>query len=98
MDKGESEPKDEVLQVTGLKVNGQRGLETVHGISFSVRAGEILGIAGVQGNGQTELAEALTGLRPPSGGTIRVDGHEVTAIPYRVKKEHLWPPWPETQD
>ncbi len=78
VEKGASEPKEEVLQVVDLKVNSQRGLETVHGVSVNVRAGEILGIAGVQGNGQTELVEALTGLRPSTGGAIRFDGQEVT--------------------
>ncbi len=78
VEKGDSEPKGEVLQVEELKATSQRGLEAVHGISFDVRAGEILGIAGVQGNGQTELVEALTGLRLPSGGAIRFDGQDVT--------------------
>src|SRR5215207_3699294 len=57
-----AKPSEEVLKVTDLYVRDIRGLEAVRGVSFNVRAGEVLGIAGVQGNGQTELAEALTGL------------------------------------
>ncbi len=62
-----------VLNVDNLKVEDHRGLLNVKGVSFQVRAGEILGIAGVEGNGQTELVEALAGLRKPVGGTIFVD-------------------------
>lgn len=60
-------PGKEVLRVEGLTVPGAEGRPAVRGVSFSVREGEILGIAGVQGNGQTELVEALVGLRPWSG-------------------------------
>jgi len=87
VEKGASEPKDKVLEVEDFKVNSQRGLETVHGISFNVRGGEILGIAGVQGNGQTELVEALTGLRTPTGGAVRFDGQEVTGSMPRTMTE-----------
>jgi len=76
--KGEAEPKDKVLTVENLHVQGDRGLETVHGVSFEVRQGEILGIAGVQGNGQTELAEALTGLRATKSGHVMLAGKDVT--------------------
>ncbi len=87
VEKGASEPKDKVLEVEDFKVNSQRGLETVHGISFDVRGGEILGIAGVQGNGQTELVEALTGLRTSTGGAVRFDGQEVTGSTPRAMTE-----------
>jgi ABC-type uncharacterized transport system ATPase subunit len=50
----------------------------VRGVSFEVRAGEIVGIAGIDGNGQTELVDALTGLRTVTAGTVTVDGHDVT--------------------
>jgi len=63
-----------VLSVEGLEAEDSRGLPAVRGVSFEVRAGEILGIAGVSGNGQTELAEVLSGLREPTGGTVSVDG------------------------
>ncbi len=65
-------PKEVVLEVRDLKVSDEHGNTTVNGISFDVRAGEVLGIAGVQGNGQTELVYALTGLLPSQSGTIRV--------------------------
>jgi general nucleoside transport system ATP-binding protein len=64
------------LEVEGLRVPGDRG-EAVKGVFLSVRHGEILGVAGVAGNGQRELAEAITGIRPPSGGTVAVDGRRL---------------------
>ncbi len=67
-----------VLAVTGLAAQSDRGLPALKGLSFEIRRGEILGIAGVDGNGQTELAEALTGLRRATGGTVAVSGHDVT--------------------
>jgi len=78
VEKKPAEPGDEMLQVRQLHVVDQRGLEAVRGITFSVRAGEILGIAGVQGNGQTELVEALTGLRHTRSGQVTLNGHDVT--------------------
>ncbi len=78
VDKGPAKPGEEVLKVEELNVRDARGLETVCGISFHVRAGEVLGIAGVQGNGQTELVEALTGLRSMSGGKIWFSGKDMT--------------------
>lgn len=76
-------PKEEVLQVEGLHVLDDRDLEVVNGISFEVHAGEILGIAGVQGNGQTQLAEGLTGLRPIKGGKVIMAGKDVSNKPPR---------------
>ena len=73
-----AQPKEQVLQVEDLHVQDDRRLDVVRGISFDVRAGEILGIAGVQGNGQTELAEALTGLRSTKSGKIILGGQDVT--------------------
>jgi len=69
-----ADPGPPVLQVESLSVRDARGLLAVDGVSFAVRAGEVLGIAGVQGNGQTELVEALAGLRPLVGGTIAWPG------------------------
>lgn len=74
VDKEPAMPGDEVLVVQDLRARDDRLVETVRGVSFSVCAGEILGIAGVQGNGQTELAEVLTGLRPAMGGTVYLGG------------------------
>ena len=82
-----AEPKNVVLQVTDLRVKDVRGLESVQGVSFDVREGEVLGIAGVQGNGQTELAEALTGLRSIEGGHFFMNGKDLTGKPPRLITE-----------
>jgi simple sugar transport system ATP-binding protein len=70
-------PGEVVLDVQDLTVAGERGEQSVRNVSFQVRAGEILGMAGVQGNGQTELCEALMGLRP-STGSVRLDGTDLS--------------------
>ncbi|MGH3406415.1 MAG: ABC transporter ATP-binding protein [Streptosporangiaceae bacterium] len=77
--KAPAKPGDAVLDVSDLQVDDERGQHAVDGVSFQVRAGEILGIAGVQGNGQTELCEALMGLLPAAGGSVRLDGRDITA-------------------
>lgn len=87
VEKEPAQPKEDVLAVENLRVRDVRGLETVRGVSFTVRAGEILGIAGVQGNGQTELVEALTGLRHIESGTVRLAGHDLTNHPPRALTE-----------
>jgi simple sugar transport system ATP-binding protein len=74
VDKARAAPAETLLEVSDLQVFDDRGLEKVQGLSFGVRAGEIVGIAGVDGNGQTELIDALTGLRPIAAGTIAVAG------------------------
>jgi simple sugar transport system ATP-binding protein len=66
-----------ILQVEGLTVSGDRGGTAVRGATFSIREGEIVGVAGVAGNGQRELAEALTGMRRADGGIVRVGGREL---------------------
>jgi ABC-type uncharacterized transport system ATPase subunit len=74
-------PSDDMtsaIRVNDLVVLGSRGVRAVDGVTFSIRPGEILGIAGVEGNGQTELIEALSGLRPVESGLIRMSGHDVT--------------------
>jgi ABC-type uncharacterized transport system ATPase subunit len=81
VDKDPADAGEPVLQVEGLQVDDARGQRVVRGVSFEVRAGEILAVAGVQGNGQTELVEALTGLRAPVGGSVRLDGTDVTGAP-----------------
>ncbi len=78
VDKNAATPKEDVLKVESLRVRDQRNLESVRGVSFNVRAGEVLGIAGVQGNGQTELAEALTGLRSVESGKISLGNKDLT--------------------
>ncbi|MCE9645676.1 MAG: ABC transporter ATP-binding protein [Chloroflexi bacterium] len=87
VDKKDHKAEGEVLKVEGLSVRDQRNLETVHNVSFSVFGGEVLGIAGVQGNGQTELSEALTGLRSPAGGKVTIDGQDLTGKPPRTITE-----------
>jgi len=77
VDRGESHPAGVTLGVEHLVVKNDRGREVVHDVSFDVRAGEILGIAGVAGNGQDELVEAITGLRRPAGGRILLDHRDV---------------------
>ncbi|HEV8352903.1 MAG TPA: ABC transporter ATP-binding protein [bacterium] len=72
-----------LLDVEGLSVPGDRGVLAVRNVSFSVRAGECLGFAGVAGNGQEELADALYGLRRPTAGRIRVGGADLTGAPPR---------------
>jgi ABC-type uncharacterized transport system ATPase subunit len=85
IDKDEAHPANEVLRVENLRVMDDRQHMVVDGVSLSVRAGEILGVAGVQGNGQTELTEALTGLRHVAEGRITILGHDTTnATPRQV--------------
>ena len=74
VEKKPAQPGDVLLSVEGLEAFDDRGIPKVRGVSFDVRAGEIVGIAGVDGNGQTELIEAITGLRKSAGGTISVGG------------------------
>ena len=83
VEKGPAQPGEEVLHVESLHVFDDRGVEAVRGMSFSVRAGEVLGVAGVQGNGQTELVEALTGLRQPHSGAVTMMEHDVMGKPPR---------------
>jgi ABC-type uncharacterized transport system ATPase subunit len=84
VDKGAHAAGEPLLQVERLSVRDDRGLEKVRDISFEVRAGEIVGIAGVDGNGQTELIDALSGLRKPDGGRIVLAGREVTGESVRA--------------
>jgi ABC-type uncharacterized transport system ATPase subunit len=78
VEKKVAEPGVPLLVVEDLTVIDERGLEAVRGVSFEVRAGEIVGLAGVDGNGQTELVDALTGLRKPASGSIHACGEDVT--------------------
>jgi ABC-type uncharacterized transport system ATPase subunit len=78
VDRGDSAPGDVVLRIEELRVKDDRGSDVVQGMDLEVRAGEILGVAGVAGNGQDELVEAIVGLRRPSSGRIRLDNHDVT--------------------
>lgn len=80
VEKDESEPGRPVLQVQDLHVKDDREQMAVDGLNLEVHAGEILGVAGVQGNGQRELVEALTGLRSIVSGRVLVDGKEATNL------------------
>src|SRR5689334_1544504 len=77
VEKGAAQPGDTLLSVRDLVVHDSRGLEAVRDVSFDVRAGEIVGLAGVDGNGQSELVEAITGLLKPTSGSIVAEGHEL---------------------
>jgi simple sugar transport system ATP-binding protein len=76
--KDPAKPGAVVLEVDGMTVADSDGRIWLNDIAFTVRAGEILGVAGVQGNGQTELCEALMGLRPTAAGRVTLDGHDLT--------------------
>jgi ABC-type uncharacterized transport system ATPase subunit len=78
VDKTPAEPGEPLLKVADLFVRDDRGLEAVRGVTFDVRAGEIVGIAGVDGNGQSELIDALTGLRKSASGQMTVGGQDLT--------------------
>jgi general nucleoside transport system ATP-binding protein len=83
VDRGVAHPGEVVLEVAGLRVKDDRGHETVRGFDLSVRAGEIVGVAGVAGNGQEELVEAIVGLRKPIAGRVRLRGRDCTGEPPR---------------
>lgn len=78
--KQDKKPGKPILQIKGLKALDNRGIEVLRGVNLEVREGEILGIAGVDGNGQTELVEALTGLRKISHGSIKMLGREISNL------------------
>ncbi|WP_346208444.1 ABC transporter ATP-binding protein [Caldifermentibacillus hisashii] len=79
-EKKPANPKEEVLKVENLVVKDYRGVDKVKNLNLSVRRGEILGIAGVDGNGQTELIEAITGLRRVESGNITLVGKDITNL------------------
>jgi general nucleoside transport system ATP-binding protein len=87
VDRGESHPAGIMLRLDGLKVDDDRGHEAVSNVSLEVRSGEILGVAGVAGNGQDELVEALIGLRHEKAGFVTLDGREMTrATPRQINR------------
>ena len=85
VDKKPHAPGEVVLEVKDLSVLDADGRTMVDSVSFSVRAGEVVGIAGVQGNGQTELVDALTGLRNSTRGRVALDGQDITSASPRVR-------------
>ena len=82
-EKEEAQPKEVVLQISDLVVNENRGVPAVKELSLDVRAGEIVGIAGIDGNGQSELIQAITGLRKVKSGSIKIKGQEVVGLSSR---------------
>lgn len=87
VDKDPAQPGEVILSVEDLVVRDERQQTAVDHVSFEVKSGEIVGIAGVQGNGQTELVEAITGLEQPLAGRIRMDGEDITlATPRQMHK------------
>lgn len=88
VEKTAATPGKPVLQVENLTVTDERGVDVVRQLSFEVLAGEVLGIAGVQGNGQTELVEVLTGLRPVRSGRVLLNGEAIPAADPRFLFEH----------
>ena len=86
VEKTDAKPAGTVLEVNDLSVHGRHGL-AVNGVSFAVAAGEIVGVAGIEGNGQTELIEALAGLAAATGGRVAFEGRDVTNLDARRLKE-----------
>ena len=84
VDRQDRKPGDVVLAVQGLQVRDDRGEISVKHLDLDVHSGEIVAVAGVQGNGQTELVEALTGLRQVDAGTITVSGHPLPSNPRAI--------------
>ena len=83
----EFSPGEEVLSVKDLKVRNKKGVYALKGISLRVRKGEIVGIAGVEGNGQTELVECISGMLKPESGQILLKGQDITRAPIRKRRE-----------
>ena len=86
-EKEEAQPKEVVLAISDLVVNENRGVPAVKELSLDVRAGEIVGIAGIDGNGQSELIQAITGLRKVKSGSIKIKGQEVVGLSPRMITE-----------
>ena len=81
--KAESNPTETVLEIDNIVVKESRGLEAVKNLSLTLRAGETVGIAGIDGNGQSELIQAITGLKKVESGTIKLNGKDITNLPPR---------------
>lgn len=86
VEKTNAEPREKVLSIENLTVGGKHGL-ALNGVSFDVHAGEIVGIAGIEGNGQTELIEAIAGLTPIRSGNIELNGKNVKNLSVRQRTE-----------
>lgn len=86
VEKTDAQPKNVVLKVENISVKSKHG-EALNNVSFNVRAGEIVGIAGIEGNGQTELIEAIAGLMPIQNGKIEFLGNDISKLPVRRRTE-----------
>jgi simple sugar transport system ATP-binding protein len=87
VNKEPAKPREVVFEADNLSITDARGLPAVAQVSFQVRAGEILGLAGVSGNGQTELVEAIAGMRPLDGGALRLCGREAGTLSVRQRRD-----------
>jgi general nucleoside transport system ATP-binding protein len=87
VDKAQSKLGEPMLEVEGLHVRDERGLEAVKGVDLTVRGGEVVALAGVDGNGQLELVQAIAGVREPESGRIAIGGHEVSGVGVRGTTE-----------
>ncbi|MFP4199483.1 MAG: ABC transporter ATP-binding protein, partial [Halanaerobium sp.] len=90
VEKEKAAPGEDFFQIENLKVKDNRGITAVNGVSLSVKKGEILGIAGVEGNGQSELIEAVTGLRKIESGQVKINGSDTTGFSAdQIKREKV---------
>ncbi len=90
-----SQYTEKVLAVRDLEVYDERGQKAVNHVSFTVKRGEILGVCGVEGNGQTELIQAITGLTTVAGGSVAIHGVELKRAGVRTRREHKMSHIPE---
>ena len=88
VNKAESRPTTSVLSVKNLTVTDDRGSVRVEDVSFDVKAGEIVGVAGIAGNGQSELLEAIAGIRPAASGAIEISGESVFGLDPATMRKH----------
>lgn len=88
IEKDEVSAGDPVLEASGLRADDDRGIEALSGVDLTVHSGEIVGVAGVSGNGQIELAESLVGVRPATDGSIKIGGTDLTGAPPRAFIDH----------
>ena len=88
MEMGAYSPGDKVLEVEGLSANNHQGLPAVRDVSFYVRQGEIVGIAGIEGNGQTELIEAISGMIRSTEGEVKLSGKKIDRLSVRKRREY----------
>ena len=84
MEKREVEAGEVVLEVKDLEAFNDKGIQSLNGVNLNIREGEIVGLAGVSGNGQNELAEALAGLRPATAGSVLVNSKDITNQPVKL--------------